>query len=105
MTEHLPQDGLSFNKFFEWFLPLSDALAHAHEHHITHRDLKPENIMVSEEGIPKILDFGLARIAHSAPPPEEFDSDAPTLTMDPDDVPEMLTVTPQFLGTPPYIGP
>ena len=105
LTGHIPQDGLALDRFFEWFLPLSDALAHAHEHHITHRDLKPENIMISQDGMPKILDFGLARIAHSAPPPEEFDSQAPTMTMDPDGAPEILTVTPQFLGTPPYMSP
>ena len=105
LTNHLPQDGLNLNQFFEWFLPLSDALAHAHEHHITHRDLKPENIMISEEGVPKILDFGLARFTRSTPPHEEFDSQGPTVTMDPDEAPEILTVTPQFLGTPPYMSP
>ena len=105
LTQHIPQDGLALDRFFEWFLPLSDALAHAHEHHITHRDLKPENIMISGEGVPKILDFGLARFTRSTPPPGEFNSQAPTMTMAPDEAPEILTVTPQFLGTPPYMSP
>ena len=40
---------------------IADALAVAHESHITHRDIKPENIMIRHDGIVKILDFGLAK--------------------------------------------
>lgn len=70
------------------FVKLCDAIIHAHAKGIIHRDLKPGNVIVSREGEPKVLDFGIARATNE---------DSPQLTLQ--------TNVGQLVGTLYYMSP
>ena len=54
--------GLSLGKRLDLFRTVCSAVNFAHRNLVVHRDLKPSNILVNEDGIPKLLDFGIAKV-------------------------------------------
>ena len=45
---------------------MASALSLAHKNHIIHRDVKPQNILITEDGVPKLADFGIAKAVNAS---------------------------------------
>ena len=63
VRRELASGPLSIERALKIARPVLHALSRAHRHGIIHRDLKPDNVMVGEEGLVKVLDFGVAALA------------------------------------------
>src|SRR5262249_38283418 len=85
---------LPIRKAIDYTTQIALALAAAHAHGIIHRDLKPENLFITSDRRVKILDFGLAKLAH-----DTTDADGQHRTS------KHLTASGLTIGTPAYMSP
>jgi serine/threonine protein kinase len=94
LAERLQRGQLPMSEALSVARQVADALEAAHEQGIVHRDLKPSNIKIRPDGMVKVLDFGLAKQAHS------YDGDAEPETIGPG-----VTQLGTIMGTAAYMSP
>jgi non-specific serine/threonine protein kinase/serine/threonine-protein kinase len=84
ITEYCAANALGTRARLEMVRAVCDAVQYAHRNLVVHRDLKPGNILVGDDGRPKLLDFGIAKLLAAGVDPDV----APTATMLPMMTPE-----------------
>jgi len=91
ITEYCDSQNLSTRERLELFIPVCNAVQHAHQKGIIHRDIKPSNVMVTMadgKPVPKVIDFGIAKATNARLTEQTY-----------------FTEYRQFIGTPQYMSP
>lgn len=94
LEELIPPGGMELPRYLEIAIPMVEAVSQAHQAGIVHRDLKPANLMVRDDGVLKVLDFGISMIE-----PETL------VEGQPDAAQQRLTQVGVVVGTLPYMSP
>jgi eukaryotic-like serine/threonine-protein kinase len=96
LAEHCSERGLGRRERLELLVRVCAAVEHAHAKGVVHRDLKASNVLVGDDGQPKVLDFGVARLI-------EAEGDTRTgLTLEGQVVGTLATMSPEQLRGDPH---
>ncbi|MEZ6243614.1 MAG: serine/threonine-protein kinase [Phycisphaerales bacterium] len=91
-----PKSAEQVAKIVHLFVPICDAIAYAHRLGVIHRDLKPGNVLVTGDGRPVVLDFGIAKLAGSREGTTKTGDFVGTLSYA---APEQLARSPELVDT------
>ena len=78
ISQYCDSGKLTIEERLRLFQKVCAAVQCAHDSHVVHRDIKPENILVTEDGEPKLLDFGIAKVLEMGTPSQDV-----TVTLSP----------------------
>jgi formylglycine-generating enzyme required for sulfatase activity/dienelactone hydrolase/predicted Ser/Thr protein kinase len=95
LSDVLGRGGVPLDRALDIALDVARGLASAHDRGVLHRDIKPANIVLTRDGHPKIIDFGIAKLLSES---SDAGDRVRTLTLN-------ETPTGRVLGTPTYMAP